>query len=74
MRPEQMKELGEKAGVTVIEAEDINDFKFVGNEPEVIGDGNATFIEPMSESEYAKWRHEEEHGWRGVYNKLLKRN
>lgn len=38
-----------------------------------IGDGKAVFIEPMTDEEYVKWRHEEEHGWKGVYNKLLNR-
>lgn len=36
----------------------------------VKGDGKATFIEPMSESEYATWVHEEEHGWKKFYNRL----
>lgn len=43
--------------------------------PEIAqGDGNAVFLEPMSEHQYAKWIHEEERGWRGIYNKWLNRN
>lgn len=37
------------------------------------GDGKAEFLEPMSDAEYVKYMHEETHGWKGVYNRLLNR-
>lgn len=40
----------------------------------VQGDGKATFIEAMTDEEYVKWEHENEHGWKKVYDKFLKRN
>lgn len=39
--------------------------------PSVVGDGHAEFLEPMTESEYATWMHEHEHGWKKVYDYLL---
>lgn len=40
---------------------------------EIQGNGKAEFLAPMSDAEYARYMHEETHGWKGVYNKLLGR-
>lgn len=47
--------------------------KEVEQEP-LNGDGNAQFIEPMTESEYATYMHEQEHGWRRIYDRFLGRD
>lgn len=43
-------------------------------QPPVDGDGKAVFIADMTDAEYIKWKHEEEDGWRAVYNKMLGRD
>lgn len=52
------------------ETKDIKRLDFIPVE----GDGKAEFLEPMTESEYVTWMHEQEHGWKKVYDKLLNRN
>lgn len=42
--------------------------------PLTLGDGRATFLEPMTDDEYARWVHEEDHGWKKVYDILLGRS
>lgn len=40
---------------------------------ETSGDGKATLLEPMTDSEFAQWEHEQDRGWKKVYDKLLRR-
>ena len=40
---------------------------------EIEGDGKATLLEPMTDSEFAQWEHEQDRGWKKVYDKLLHR-
>ncbi len=49
-------------------------FLFTDQQLEVMkGDGKATLIEPMTDEQYAKWEHEQDRGWKKVYDRLLNR-
>lgn len=41
---------------------------------EPTGDGNAEFLEPMTDEEFARWEHEQDRGWKKVYDRLLRRD
>ena len=45
---------------------------FLDQQP-VQGDGKATLLEPMTDSEFAQWEHENDRGWKKVYDRILRR-
>lgn len=40
---------------------------------EIKGDGKAELLEPMTDEQFAQWEHENDRGWKKVYDRILRR-
>ncbi len=74
MRPEERDKLATLTGDIVIEVDSLDDIQVEGTTSEIVGDGTAEFLEPMTEHQYAEWIRDEEEGWGKVWDRLLRRD
>lgn len=44
--------------------------KKIKDNTDTLGDGQAVYMDDMTEAEYADYQHQEENGWGKVYKKL----